>query len=290
MATTANKAVSTGRRRNIHGGRGNDSRTYSDGINTGWAGGSAGGGNMAGNTVSAQEVVVTTSGGLGEAETAGVVLNVIPRDGSNNYSGSFIFSGANGAMQGSNYTDRVKALGLKTPQEIIRVADYSPMGGGRIVRTSCGSYLTYRRPRESTVPGMWFNKNAGNPNAWSVDWDKSRPAHRWRRQERDRPHHVAGHAAQQGQSQLVRTGNASSNVGGGSATVTPEASGRSLFQPSHMQQATWSSPVTSRILLELGGTYQARTQPEPRQDGSHNDRMIRNAEQTANPAGYPGPS
>src|SRR5690348_12422700 len=86
----------------IHGGRGNDSRTYSDGINTGWGGGSAGGGNMAGNTASAQEVVVTTSGGLGEAEAAGVVLNVIPRDGSNTYSGSFIFSGARGGMQGDN--------------------------------------------------------------------------------------------------------------------------------------------------------------------------------------------
>jgi hypothetical protein len=71
----------------IHGGRGNDSRTYSDGINTGWAGGSAGGGNQAGSTASAQEVVVNTSGGLGEAETSGVVLNVIPREGSNTYSG-----------------------------------------------------------------------------------------------------------------------------------------------------------------------------------------------------------
>jgi hypothetical protein len=51
-----------------------------------------------------------------------------------------------------------------------------------------------------------------------------------------------------------------------------------------MQQATWSSPVTSRILLEAGwGTYQARYRnPEPRQDGSHNDRMIRTQEQTAN--------
>ena len=103
----------------IHGGRGNDSRTYSDGINTGWAGGSAGGGNMAGNTVSAQEVVVTTSGGLGEAETAGVVLNVIPRDGSNNFSGSFIFSGANGAMQGNNYTAGVERPG----SEVARGAD-----------------------------------------------------------------------------------------------------------------------------------------------------------------------
>src|SRR5687768_17317940 len=58
----------------IHGGRGNDSRTQSDGNNTGWAGGSAGGGNTP-NVAGAQEVVLSTSGGLGEAETAGVILN-----------------------------------------------------------------------------------------------------------------------------------------------------------------------------------------------------------------------
>src|SRR5205085_5737890 len=75
--------------------------------------------------------------------------------------------------------------------------------------------------------------------------------------------------------------NASSTKGGGTSTTTPEASGRSLFQPSHIQQATWSSPVTSRILLEAGwGTYQAQYRnPEPRIDGSHNDRMIRLTEQ-----------
>src|SRR5436853_68638 len=91
----------------IHGGRANDSRTYSDGNNTGWAGGSAGGGNTP-NVSGAQEVVLSTSGGLGEAETAGVILNVIPRDGGNNFSGQFSGSGANGSMQGSNYTQSLQ--------------------------------------------------------------------------------------------------------------------------------------------------------------------------------------
>ena len=263
----------------IHGGRGNDSRTYSDGINTGWAGGSAGGGNMAGNTVSAQEVVVTTSGGLGEAETAGVVLNVIPRDGSNTYSGSFIFSGANDAMQGSNYTQELKDAGLKTPAELIRVYDYSPMGGGRIIRDKLWFYLTYRQTSgESTIPGMWFNKNAGNPNAWTVDFDRTRPAFS-DGVDRNGIGRITWQVTPRNKINLnwSEQYNASSNVGGGSATTTPEASGRSLFQPSHMQQATWSSPVTSRILLEAGwGTYQARYRnPMPRLDGSHNDRMIR---------------
>ena len=160
----------------IHGGRGNDSRTYSDGNNTGWAGGSAGGGNTP-NVAGAQEVVLTTSGGLGEAETSGVILNVIPRDGGNTFSGQFSANGANGSMQGSNYTDSLKAQGLKTPSQLLKVYDFNPMGGGRIVRDKLWFYLTYRQTGgQRTVPGMWINKNAGDPNAWTVDFDKTQPA------------------------------------------------------------------------------------------------------------------
>src|SRR4029079_14030392 len=166
----------TGGAGSIHGGRGNDSRTLSDGNNTGWAGGSAGGGHTP-NVAGAQEVVLTTSGGLGEAETAGVVLNVIPREGANTFSGQFSASGANGAMQGSNYTQALKDQGLKAPSELLKVWDINPMGGGRIIRDRLWFYLTYRQTGgERTVPGMWINKNAGNPNAWTVDFDRNQPA------------------------------------------------------------------------------------------------------------------
>ena len=84
----------------IHGGRGNDSRTYSDGLNVGWAGGGGGQWGNGINVAVAQEVVLSTSGGLGEAETAGVSLNVIPREGGNTYSGSFVVNGANGSLAG----------------------------------------------------------------------------------------------------------------------------------------------------------------------------------------------
>jgi hypothetical protein len=268
---------------NIHGGRVDDSRTYSDGTNVGWAGGAGGGGNMTGSTVSAEEVVLITSGGLGEAETAGVILNVIPRDGSNSFSGSFLFSGANDAMQGSNYTQALKDAGLETPSELLWVYDVSSMGGGRIIRDNLWFYLTYRQTSaKETIPGMWFNKNAGNPNAWVVEFDKDRPAFSdgtdkngvaritWQATPRNK---INLHWSEQY--------NVSSSKGGGSSTATPEAQGRTLFQPSHIQQATWSSPVTNRILLEAAwGAYQARYRnPMPRVDGTHNPVMIRVTEQ-----------
>ena len=119
--------VLTGGAGTIHGGRGDDSRTYADGINMGWAGGSAGGGNMP-QVSSSQEVVLTTSGGLGEAETNGVILNVIPREGANTFSGQFAVSGANGSMQGSNFTQELQDAGLRSPSELLKAVRRQPHG------------------------------------------------------------------------------------------------------------------------------------------------------------------
>ena len=106
------------------------------------------------NVAGAQEIVISTSGGLGEAETSGVVLNLIPREGGNTFSGSFFVSGANGAMQGSNYTQALKDQGLKAPSELMKVYDFNPMGGGRILRDKLWFYLTYREwGADNTVPG-----------------------------------------------------------------------------------------------------------------------------------------
>ena len=97
----------------IHGGRTTDSRVLNDGLTTGWNNGASGY-----NTVvaGAQEVVITTSGGLGEAEQGGVTVNVVPRDGANTFSGTMFYSGANSAMQGSNFTQALQDQGLRSPQ------------------------------------------------------------------------------------------------------------------------------------------------------------------------------
>src|SRR5262245_12577484 len=164
-------------------------------------------------------------------------------------------------MQGSNYTQRVQDLGLKTPSTLLSVYDVVGQGGGRIIRDKLWFYLTYRQTGgESTVPGMWFNKNAGNPNAWTVDFDRAKPAYT-DGTDRNGSGRLTWEVTPRNKGNLYCSEqyNVSSSVGGGNATTTPEASTYSLFQPSHIQQATWSSPLTSRLLAEAGwGTYQAR--------------------------------
>jgi hypothetical protein len=266
---------------NIHGARPSDSRTMTEGINMGWAGANS---NAAvANVAGSQEIVLTTSGGLGEAETAGVVLNIIPRDGGNTFSGTFVWSGANDAMQGSNYTQRLKDLGLRSPAELIKVWEVNPMGGGPILRDRIWFYLTYREVySENTSPGMWFNKNAGDPTKWTVDFDRSRPAFQDRRTRMA----VARVTWQVTPRNKVNVNHSEQYdvggfKGGGTATRTPEAEGIRLYTPGHIQQVSWSSPYTNRLLFEAGwGNYLSRyANFAPRRDGSHVPGMISVLEQ-----------
>ncbi|HET9831522.1 MAG TPA: carboxypeptidase regulatory-like domain-containing protein [Vicinamibacterales bacterium] len=260
----------------LHGGRPSDSRTLSDGLNMGWAGANSNAAVL--NSAGAQEIVLSTSGGLGEADTAGVFLNVVPRDGGNTFSGTVAFSGANGSMQSSNYTQALKDAGLRSPSDLLKVWEINPMGGGRIVRDKLWFYLTYRETYgENTIPGMFFNKNAGDPTKWLVDFDTNRPAFNdirdrtyigrltWQATPRNK------FTFQDSEQYLIRN-----KIGGGSATRTPEAQGLTLYTPGHTRTVTWTSPVTNKMLLEAGwGSYMSvYANDSPRIDGEHNNALI----------------
>jgi Carboxypeptidase regulatory-like domain len=270
----------------IHGGRAADSRIYADGINMGWAGGNGGGGNMP-QVASAQEVVLTVSGGLADAETAGVVVNVIPREGANTFSGQFNFSGSNDSLQGSNYTERLKAKGLRSPAELISVYDVNPMFGGRLVEDKLWFYSSYRQTGgKSTVPGLFWNKNAGDPTKWVVDFDRSKPAFT-NRVERQATLRLTWQATPRNKINLLWAEqylDTNYGDGGGAETAgmltTPEATPRSYYIPSRQPNATWSSPISGRLLAEAGwGMYQARYRFGPRNDGTQDPRMIAVLEQ-----------
>ena len=274
----------------IHGGRTNDSRIYADNINMGWAGSSGGGGQMP-QVAAAQEVVMTISGGLAEAETSGVIFNAVPREGGNRFTGQFNYSGANGSMQGSNYTQELQNAGLRAPFELINVYDVSGMYGGPIKRDRLWFYGVYRQVGgERTVPGMFYNKNAGNPNSWVVDLDRSKQAFN-NSLERQATIRLTWQATPRNKFNLhwsEQYNDANYGLGGGTATATPEASNRVLYIPSRQPHATWQSPITAKLLAEAGwGMYQARYRFGIRNDGSHNPAMIQRLEQGAAETGIP---
>ncbi|MEO8257741.1 MAG: carboxypeptidase-like regulatory domain-containing protein [Acidobacteriota bacterium] len=79
----------------MHGGRLSEGRIQLDGISTGAAVGGSGTSYYVVDVGNAQEVTFSTSGGMGEAETGGPVMNVVPRQGGNSIKGSLFATGAN---------------------------------------------------------------------------------------------------------------------------------------------------------------------------------------------------
>ena len=71
----------------IHGGRGVESRLTVDGLNISNPPGGNQPPNYTADIGNAQEVTMTTSGGLGESETAGLQMNIVPKQGGNSVVG-----------------------------------------------------------------------------------------------------------------------------------------------------------------------------------------------------------
>ena len=93
-----------------------------------------------------------------------MTLNIIPRGWGNTFSGS-VFGNTGARLDAGLQLHAVaQGPGLDAGQ-MNYLCDVDAMGGGRIIRDKLWFYLTVRQVgSESTVPGMWVNKNANNPN------------------------------------------------------------------------------------------------------------------------------
>jgi hypothetical protein len=239
----------------IHGGPATEGRVMVDGMSAGGARGGAGVSNYQVDVGNAQELTYTLSGGLGEAETGGPIMNVVPRTGGNTFTGSFFFSGANSRMQGSNLTQALRDAGLKDPNELIKAWDANGAIGGPIIRNRLWFYVSTKyQGTRFYVSGMYYNKNAGNPDAWTYEPDLSRRAiydGTWI----NVPLRLTFQATPRNkfnffwdeQSMCLEC------IAGGTPTVAPEASGGTWdTDVQRFTQITWSSPVTSRLLMDAG--------------------------------------
>jgi hypothetical protein len=266
----------------IHGGRPGDGRLQIDGLSVGSARSQGANRSMyAVNVGIAQETNVTTSGGLGEAETAGIVINAVPREGGNTLRGSFYFGYANSAMQGSNFNDALRAAGISAPNELLRVWEVTPTVGGPIIRDKLW-WLTSARHQgtRNLMAGMYYNKNAADITKWNYEPDLDRRAMEdgtWRS--------ISSRLTLQATTknkfnffwdeQDRRVG----WLGGGNATNSPEAQALQFGHPNMVAQASWTNPLTSRVLLEAG-TAMHRLQWSGKERPGYNRDMIRVTEQS----------
>ncbi len=256
-----------------HGGRGNEGTVQVDSMNVGAAFNGGGVSEFGYPIQTASEVQVTVVGGLGEVDRGGPAFNIIPKTGGNRFSGQGFLSSAGDWAQGSNLDDELRAYGITDVPKLINNWDASFSMGGPILKDRLwfyGSLRTLGTIRD--IPGFYGNKNAGNPNSWSYVADPNL-------QERDasskmietirltsqlsqrnkvsfyfdyqRP--CAGSSYSADGKQCRNPGDGWTALNGGFNSGSPE-SGNVWDDREKIVQGTWSSPLTSKLLLEAGAS------------------------------------
>ena len=237
----------------MRGGPGNEGRLTVDGLSLGASLNGTGVSYTVADVGNAQEVVFSTSGGLGEAENAGPAMNLVPRQGGNRFSGTFFANGANGRFQSNNFDKRIEDAGLRAPNKLAKIWDTSAAIGGPIRRDRLWFFSATRyQGNDRVVGGMFSNRNAGNVNAWTYVPDDSHQAvadSSWK----NVSVRMTWQATARNKLNFYwdEQRNCTQCSDGGSATTAPEARGNNQSPP-RVQQVTWTSPATQRLLFEAG--------------------------------------
>jgi len=223
------------------------------------------------DTVNADETSVTVSGGMGESDTGGPVMNIVPRSGGNSFRGQGFYSNAGDWSRGDNLDDELRAVGITETPGIIKAYDSSITYSGPIKRDRLFFLGSYRKLNTQTaVEGIVANANAGNLSRWDWVRDASLPA----RQSQGRAMYQMRASAQLTQKNRISfsheyqtrcegaplaretTGGChtrgSNWIASAGSTTSPEAATSYIDFPYWLTQALWTNPITNRILLEAG--------------------------------------
>jgi hypothetical protein len=252
----------------IHGSHGSDMPLIYDGMRYNNMNGSGGGGLTVWmiNTGNVQEMSVQTAGSGAENQVSGVFVNVIPKDGGNQFKGYLFTNYMNHALQSDNLTDDIKKRGLTTTTTTDKIWDVNPALGGPLKQNKLWYYSSVRYWGNATnVGGIWINKTLNSPS-YTPDFSQpGKDGDTYNASENIRLNWQATPKSKVTvyydiQQRHVARRNLSPNV-------APEAT-ENLYTPrNYFTQVSWSYPVTNRLLIQAGNTayissFTADRQPE----------------------------
>jgi hypothetical protein len=243
----------TGATFSIHGGRGQDTRRLIDGMR--WNSmevGNAGTGFYFDPT-GAEEVSIQLGGNSAEFELGGVQVNLVPKAGGNQFRGYAFGTFTNENFNSTQVPAELSARGLPTIGAVDHVYDFSGSLGGPIRENKLWFFSAHRWWGNSQfVPGLYYNRNTA---AWTYEPDLSRPAVN----DNTNRHNNARFTWQAAQKHRINfSWDQEDNCvchSGLSGAASPEGVHRWNFgPPNYLLQATWSFPMTDRLLFEAGNT------------------------------------
>jgi hypothetical protein len=249
----------------IHGGRVSDGHIYYDDMRSNNVQGRGGGQafSIFFNPAAIQDIAIQIGNLTAESDSGGVRINVIPKDGGNVFTGFLFANGTNGSLQSDNFTADLKARGVTGVSKIKRIFDLNGAAGGPIVKDKVWFFTAHRRwGNASYQPGRYFN---ANPEAWTYTADVSRQAYSdnilhsndgrlvWQANRKNKFSFTVEHEAQ---CICYPAG----------ANASPEGTTRVDSDPNNYFQVKWSSPVSNKLLLEVGwsrNTENWQIHPQP---------------------------
>jgi len=212
------------------------------------------------DTANVQEVSFTLSGSLGESETGGASINIVPRTGGNRFAGNFFTS----YLQ-TKFFDRNRETRLKETPDIQEYNyDYDVNGafGGPIKRDRLWFYAYAGNrgvdlyPQGGSTPGF---KNL-NEGRFAANYEPDR-ANGWltfRNEYKKAEVRLTLQASQKNKLNAFWSEQSScTNPCYGMINVvdSPEAYASLQSYPNRLTQLSWTNPFTNRMLFEAGLTY-----------------------------------
>lgn len=253
-----------------NGGRGNEGRMLINGMAVAASFNGGGVSTFIYDVANTEEMQVLVSGGLGEAEAGGPTVNLVPRSGGNVFSGSAFYSGTGNGLRSDNIDDYLRSIGLTRPAALINQYDVSGSLGGPVMRDRLWFFGSVRNFGTTTfTEGVFANLYAGNAARFDYARDSSTEGRGTNRRDiysgkltaqlsqRNRvsfsheyQHRCSGGAIT-AEGKGCR-GRGEDWIGLGTLTASPESWPGYHDFPYHVTQATWTSPLSSRVLLEAG--------------------------------------
>jgi hypothetical protein len=158
----------------VFGRRPNDQRQMTNGLMYTNLNGDGGGRLYFVNPVTIQENVIDL-GAAGSAlyQTSGAVVNTIPAEGGNRFSGTGFGAYTNHNLQASNLSDDLKAWGLTVVNGVRKIYDVNGLFGGPLVKDKWWFVASGRRSGSELRAASLFHDS--NLNDWIYTPDTSRP-------------------------------------------------------------------------------------------------------------------
>lgn len=228
------------------------------------------------NAAVIEEMVLQTSGISAETNADGPALNVIPKEGGNDFTVDLAGFFANDSMEGDNLTTELQERGVREANKTLKLFDESVSIGGPIMRDKVWFFVAGRSWGFSRkVAGVYWNQSTypgapptGQPRFLTppgaerkvvnfvpyVDREDDRYSGRleWYDSYLGR---VTWQATDRQKFNLMIDRQEGCNCGSTVASSMQEYQNGYRFDPNTLFQLNYTNAVTSRLLLEAGGTF-----------------------------------